>query len=58
MSKNRANELTVKLREVFGDKSKLRFSENPKITIAIVGLQSLVGGSLKFAKTGERKWLN
>lgn len=44
MSKNRANKLTVKLREVFGDKSKLRFSENPKITIAIVGLQSLVGG--------------
>lgn len=42
--KNRANELTVKLREVFGDKSKLRFSENPKITIAIVGLQSLAGG--------------
>ena len=37
MSKNRANELTVKLREVFGDKSKLRFCENPKITIAIVG---------------------
>lgn len=44
MCKNRANELTVKLREVFGDKSKLRFSENPKITIAIVGLQSLAGG--------------
>lgn len=44
MSKNRTNELTVKLREVFGDKSKLRFSENPKITIAIVGLQSLAGG--------------
>lgn len=30
MSENRANELSVKLREVFGDKSKLRFSENPK----------------------------
>lgn len=44
MSKNRTNELTVKLREVFGDKSKLRFCENPKITIAIVGLQSLAGG--------------
>lgn len=44
MSKNRTNDLTVKLREVFGDKSKLRFSENPKITIAIVGLQSLAGG--------------
>lgn len=44
MSENRANELSVKLREVFGDKSKLRFSENPKITIAIVGLQSLAGG--------------
>ena len=42
MSKNRTNELTVKLREVFGDKSKLRFCENPKITIAIVGLQSLL----------------
>ena len=33
MSKNRANELTVKLRELFGDKSKLRFSENPKYKI-------------------------
>ena len=44
MSKNRDNELIVKLREVLGDKSKLRFSENPKITIAIVGLQSLAGG--------------
>lgn len=43
-SKYRANELSVKLREVFGDKSKFRFSENPKITIAIVGLQSLAGG--------------
>lgn len=47
MSKNRANELTVKLRELFGDKSKLRFSENPKITIAIVGLLSLAGGDYK-----------
>lgn len=44
MAKNRANELTVKLRELFGDKSKLRFSENPKIAITIVGLQSLAGG--------------
>lgn len=50
MSKNRANELTVKLREVFGDKSKLRFSENPKITIAIVGLQSLAGGYDKHSR--------
>ena len=63
MSKNRANELTVKLREVFGDKSKLRFSENPKITIAIVGLQSLAGGYDKHSHLKkiedqmELKWL-
>lgn len=44
MSENRVSKLSVKAREVFGDKSKLRFSENPKITIAIVGLQSLAGG--------------
>lgn len=47
MSENRANELSVKLREVFGDKSKLRFSENPKRIITGVGLLSLVGGEYK-----------
>lgn len=47
MSENRANELSVKLREVFGDKSKLRFSENPKGIIAGVGLLSLAGGDYK-----------
>ena len=41
MSGNRANELSVKLREVFGDKSKLKFSENPKRMITGVGLLSL-----------------
>lgn len=41
MSGNRANELSVKLREVFGDKSKLKFSENPKGMVAGVGLRSL-----------------
>lgn len=68
MIEKRANELTVKLREVFGDKSKLKFSENPKITIAIVGLQSLgllslVGGEDKHSHLKkiedqmELKWL-
>lgn len=47
MSENRANELSVKLREVFGDKSKLRFSENPKRIITAVGLLSLAGGEYK-----------
>ena len=47
MSENRANELSVKLREVFGDKSKLRFSENPKRIITGVGLISLAGGEDK-----------
>ena len=47
MSENRANELSVKLREVFGDKSKLRFSENPKRIITGVGLLSLAGGEYK-----------
>lgn len=54
MSENRANELTVKLREIFGDKSKLRFSENPKITIAIVGLLSLAGGIETVQRQGMR----
>lgn len=35
------DKLTVKLREVFGDKSKLKFSENQKGMIAGVGLRSL-----------------
>lgn len=47
MSENRANELSVKLREVFGDKSKLKFSENPKRLMTGVGLLSLVGGDYK-----------
>lgn len=47
MSGNRANELSVKLREVFGDKSNLKFSENPKRIIAGVGLLSLAGGEDK-----------
>lgn len=51
-SKYRANELSVKLREVFGDKRKFRFSENQKGIITGVGLISLgllplVGGEDK-----------
>lgn len=44
MSENRANELSVNLREVFGDKSNLKFSENPKRMMIGVGLLSLAGG--------------
>lgn len=47
MSENRANELSVKLREVLGDKSKLKFSENPKRLMTGVGLLSLAGGEYK-----------
>lgn len=47
MSENRANELSVKLGEVFGDEIKLSFSENPKRMIAGVGLLSLAGGEVK-----------
>lgn len=47
MSENRANELSVKLREVFGDKIELSFSENPKRMITGVGLLSLAGGDYK-----------
>ena len=47
MSENRANELTVKLREVFDDKSNLKFSENPKRMMTGVGLLSLAGGDYK-----------
>lgn len=47
MSENRANELSVNLREVFGDKSKLKFSENPKRLMTGVGLLSLAGGEYK-----------
>ena len=47
MSENRANELSVKLQEVFGDKIKLSFSENPKRMITGVGLLSLAGGDYK-----------
>lgn len=47
MSENRANELIVNLREIAGDKSKLRFSENPKRILTGVGLLSLAGGEYK-----------
>lgn len=47
MSENRANELSVNLQEVFGDKSKLKFSENPKRIMVGVGLLSLAGGDYK-----------
>lgn len=47
MSENRVNKLSVKAREVFGDKSKLKFSENPKRMITGVGLLSLAGGDYK-----------
>ena len=47
MSENRANELSVKLREVFGDRSNLKFSENPKGMMTGVGLLSLAGGEYK-----------
>ena len=63
MSGNRANELTVKLREAFGDKSKLTFSENPKRIMAGVGLLSLAGGDYKHSHLKkiedqmELKWL-
>lgn len=63
MSGNKANELSVKLREVFGDKSKLRFSENPKRIITGVGLLSLAGGEdkhihlKKIEDQMELKWL-
>lgn len=47
MSENRANELSVKLREGFNDKINLKFSENPKRMMTGVGLLSLVGGDYK-----------
>lgn len=47
MSENKANELSVKLGEVFGDKIKLSFSEDPKRMITGVGLLSLAGGDYK-----------
>lgn len=47
MSENRDNKLSVKVREVLGDKSKLGFSENPKRMITGVGLLSLAGGDYK-----------
>lgn len=47
MSENRANELSVELREVFGDKIKLGFSENTKRLMTGVGLLSLAGGDYK-----------
>lgn len=47
MSDGRIKELTVKLREVFGDKNKLRFIENTKGIITGLGLLSLAGGDYK-----------
>lgn len=47
MSENRVNKLSVEAREIFGDKSKLCFSENPKRLMTGVGLLSLVGGDYK-----------
>lgn len=47
MSENRANELSVKLREGFDDKINLKFSENPKRMMTGVGLLSLAGGDYK-----------
>lgn len=47
MSENRVNKLSVKAREVFGDKSKLRFSEDSKRMMTGVGLLSLAGGDYK-----------
>lgn len=63
MSENRVNKLSVELREVFGDKSKLKFSENPKRLMTGVGLLSLVGGDYKHSHLkkiddqAELKWL-
>lgn len=56
MSENRANELSVKLREVSGDKSKLKFSENPKRIIVGVGLLSLAGGDYKHRHDRNGLW--
>lgn len=47
MSENRANELSVKLGEVFGDNIKVKFSENPKGLMTGVGLLSLAGSDYK-----------
>lgn len=47
MSENRVNKLSVKAQEIFGDKSKLKFSENPKRLMIGVGLLSLAGGDYK-----------
>lgn len=55
MSENRANELSVNLREVHGDKSKLSFSENPKRMITGVGLLSLAGGDYKHSHLKKDK---
>lgn len=62
MSENRVNELNVKLREVFGDNIKLKFSENPKRLMTGVGLLSLAGGDYKHSHLkkiydqAELKW--
>ena len=62
MSGNRANELSAELREVFDDKIKVSFSENPKRLMVGVGLLSLAGGDYKhshlkkIADQAELKW--
>lgn len=62
MSENKANELSVKLGEVFGDKIKLSFSEDPKRMITGVGLLLLAGGDYKHSHLkkindqAELKW--
>lgn len=62
MSENRVNKLSVKAREVFGDKSKLKFSENPKRLMTGVGLLSLADGDYKHSHLkkiddqAELKW--
>lgn len=50
------NQLSVKVREVFGYKSKLKFSENSKRMIAGVGLISLAGGEDKHSHLKKPKY--
>lgn len=57
MSGNRANELSVKLREVFGDKIELSFSENPKRLMTGVGLLSLASGDYKHSHLKKTAWM-
>ena len=57
MSGNRANELSVNLREVFDDKIKVSFSENPKRLMTGVGLLSLAGGDYKHSHLKKTVWM-